>query len=134
MNEFTTKMQVCHAQPRQKRISRQKRTMPITESEGEKRGSKEDYDFMLKRLNRGLPVSTYYLQVLLSKTGDRWMKSPKRNLTHLLNVGSENQTFYALLPHWTTLVLSSKFELLPASSPRRETQAENQQTHIFQNQ
>ena len=38
MNEFTTKMQVCHAQPRQKRISRQKRPMPITESEGEKRG------------------------------------------------------------------------------------------------
>ena len=66
MNEFTTKMQVCHAQPRQKRISRQKRPMPITESEGEKRGE-EDYDFMLKRLNRGLPVSTYYLQIFAFK-------------------------------------------------------------------
>lgn len=42
--------------------------MPITESEGEKR-SEEDYDFMLKKTTRGLPVSTYYLQVLLSKTG-----------------------------------------------------------------
>ena len=40
--------------------------MPITESEGEKRGE-EDYDFMLKRLNRGLPVSTYYLQIFAFK-------------------------------------------------------------------
>lgn len=66
MNELATKMQLCHAQPRQKSTPRQKRTMPITEGEGEKRGE-EDYDFLLKRLNRGLPVTTYYLQIFAFK-------------------------------------------------------------------
>ena len=62
---------------------------------------------------------------LLSKTGDRWMKSPKRNLTHLLNAGSENQPFYALLPHWTTLVFPANLNyfqlLLPDVRHRQKT-------------
>lgn len=97
---------------------------------GEKRGE-EDYDFMLKRLNRGLPVSTYYLQIFAFK--DWWQVD---------EISKEKPNTFAECRLWKPDLLcptfsldpsclSSKSELLPASSPRRETLAENQQTHIF---
>lgn len=53
------------------------------------------------------------------------MKSPKRNLTHLLNAGSENQTFYVLLSHWTPVVFLANLSyfqlLLPDVRHRQKT-------------